>query len=188
MIKINSFDEHLELVKQVSEMYDTAIGALATRIASLMSDGSTLFWCGNGGSAADCQHLAAEFVGRYKTDRKPLRSIALTTDTSVLTCIANDYSFEDIFSRQLHGLAKKNDILIAISTSGNSKNIIRALQAASSIDIHSFALLGNEGGLANSLAGSSIVIPSNNTARIQECHILICHILCELIEKELNLV
>ena len=157
------------------------------KIASAISSGSTLFFCGNGGSAADSQHLAAEFVGRFKKDRKPLRSIALTTDSSILTCISNDYSFDEIFSRQLTALANKEDQLITFSTSGNSKNIIQALETGNKLKMRTFAFLGKEGGLAKSLAQNVILVPSDTTARIQEMHILLGHILCEMVEKELKL-
>jgi D-sedoheptulose 7-phosphate isomerase len=150
-------------------------------------NGGTIFWCGNGGSASDCQHLAAELVGRFKKNRKPLRSIAITTDSSVLTCVANDFSYKDIFSRQLEALAREGDLLIAISTSGNSENIIEALFKAKEIKLETLALLGKDGGQAKNIAKNSIIISSQSTARIQESHILIGHILCELIENGLGL-
>jgi len=155
-------------------------------LLTLATDG-TVLWCGNGGSAADCQHLAAELVGRFQKDRKALRSIALTTDTSVMTCIANDYKYEEIFSRQIEAIARKDDTLVILSTSGNSKNITHALSLANKLGIQTLALLGRDGGQAKALANQAIVIPSRSTARIQEAHILIGHILCDLIEKELGL-
>ena len=138
------------------------------------------------GSAADSQHMAAELVGRFKKDRKALRSIALTTDSSILTCIANDYKYEDIFSRQLEALADEGDVLVAISTSGNSQNIKNALKAANRLDVETIALLGNDGGICANLSNVPIVVKCTSTPRIQEAHILIGHIFCELIEKELN--
>ncbi len=163
------------------------IASFARTIASALANGSTVFWCGNGGSAADSQHLAAELVGRFKKDRRPLRSVALTTDTSVLTCVANDYSYEDIFARQVEALSRPGDVLVGISTSGQSENILRAVKMARSLGLQTLGLLGKDGGVAKDLVDQAIVIPSESTARIQEAHILIGHILCDLIEQELGL-
>lgn len=181
------FKEHLEVIGSISELHYGQISEAATKIAESLENSGTLFWCGNGGSAADSQHLAAELVGRFKKDRKALRSIALTTDTSVLTCVANDYSYEDIFSRQLEALARDGDVFVAISTSGTSCNVMSALKAAKKLRVTTIALLGKDGGQAKSVADLAIVIPSDSTARIQEAHILIGHILCDLIEQELGL-
>ena len=131
--------------------------------------------------------MAAELVGRFNKDRKALSSIALTTDTSVLTCVANDYSYEDVFSRQLEALARSGDVLVVISTSGQSENVIRAIKTAKEIGLTTIALLGKDGGKAKSLVEHALVVPSDSTARIQEVHILIGHILCDLIEQELDL-
>jgi D-sedoheptulose 7-phosphate isomerase len=144
--------------------------------------------CGNGGSAADSQHIAAEMTGRFIKDRKPLPAIALTTDTSALTCIANDYSFEDVFSRQVSALGQPGDILIAISTSGNSGNVIKAMWVAKELGIIIIALTGCDGGKMTSLADLSVVVPSHTTARIQEAHIFIGHLLCGAVELQLGLV
>ena len=181
------FIEHSNLVKKTREDCAQKILKLSQVIAKSLKSGAKLFFCGNGGSAADSQHLAAEFVGRFLIDRKPLSSIALTTDSSILTCISNDYSFDDIFSRQLNALAKEGDILIGLSTSGNSKNIINALKAGNNLQMKTILFSGKNGGIANKLANNSILIPSNSTARIQEMHILLGHIICEIVEKELNL-
>jgi D-sedoheptulose 7-phosphate isomerase len=143
--------------------------------------------CGNGGSAADSQHLAAEFVGRFIKDRRPLAAIALSTDSSALTCIGNDYGFDDVFYRQVVGLGLAGDCLIAISTSGNSPNVIKAAQAARSADIRTIGLLGRDGGALAALCDLPIIVPSPTTARIQEAHIFIGHTLCSLIEQQLNL-
>lgn len=161
------FKEHLEVIGSISELLYRQISKTATKIAQSLSNGGTLFWCGNGGSAADSQHLAAQWVGRFKKDRKALRSIALTTDTSVLTCLANDYSYEDIFSRQLDALARDGDMLVAISTSGNSENVLRALTVAKELGVKTIALLGKDGSQAKVLADQAIVIPSDSTTRIQ---------------------
>ena len=181
------FNEHLQVIEAIPALYSELIKGTGEQIAKSLANGGTLFWCGNGGSAADSQHLAAELVGRFKEDRKALRSISLTTDTSVMTCVANDYSYEDIFSRQLEALARAGDVCVAISTSGNSENVMRALRSAKELGVKTIAFLGKDGGRAKSLADSAFVVPSNTTARIQEAHILIGHILCDLIEQELGL-
>jgi len=140
---------------------------------------------GNGGSAADAQHIAAELVGRYGFDRPSIPSLALTTDTSNLTAIGNDYGYDKIFSRQLEGMGQEGDIFIGISTSGNSKNIINAFNSAKLKNIKTVALVGKDGGKMAQLADISLIIPSYSTPRIQESHILIGHILCDIIEKEI---
>jgi len=140
---------------------------------------------GNGGSAADAQHIAAELVGRYGFDRPSIPSLALTTDTSNLTAIGNDYGYEQVFSRQLEGMGQEGDIFIGISTSGNSVNIIRAFESAKKKNIMTVALTGNDGGKMAQMADIALVVPSNSTPRIQEVHILIGHILCDIIEKEI---
>ena len=154
-------------------------------LVDVLQNGRTIFWCGNGGSAADSQHLAAELVGRFKLDRRPFRSVSLSTDSSVTTCIANDYSFDSIYSRQIEALGCPGDVVVCISTSGNSTNILSALQISNSMQIHSVGLLGRDGGKAKHLADHSIIVPSQSTARIQEAHILIGHCLCEFIEESL---
>jgi len=181
------FFEHQEVILNTLLKVQENLVSSATLLTDCLCKGGTVFWCGNGGSAADSQHLAAELVGRFKKDRKPLRSIALTTDTSVLTCVANDYIYDDIFSRQLEALARSDDVLVAISTSGNSENVFRALKKSEDLGVKTIAFLGKDGGQAKSIANLSIVIPSESTARIQEAHILIGHILCDLIEKGLGL-
>lgn len=140
---------------------------------------------GNGGSAADAQHFAAELVGRYGFDRASLASLALTTDTSNLTAIGNDYGYDMVFSRQLEGMGVSGDIFFGISTSGNSKNIIKAFEVAKQKGIITIALTGRDGGLMAKMADYSIVVPSNSTPRIQESHLLIEHIICDIIEKEM---
>ena len=140
---------------------------------------------GNGGSAADAQHIAAEMVGRYGFDRPSLPSLALTTDTSALTAIGNDYGYDYIFSRQLEGMGQEGDIFIGISTSGNSLNLIKAFASAKKKNIMTVALVGRDGGEMAKIADIAIIVPSNSTPRIQESHILIGHILCDIIEKEI---
>ena len=183
----NAFNEHADVLKKTLKSIANQIEESSEIIAKSLESGGTIFWCGNGGSAADSQHIAAEFVGRFKKDRKPLRSIALTTDSSVLTCVANDYSYEEIFSRQLRALGRDGDILVAITTSGESKNIKQALCQAKKMKIKTIALLGKKGGACKDYADIPLIIQSDTTARIQEIHILIEHLLCELVEKKLNL-
>jgi D-sedoheptulose 7-phosphate isomerase len=151
-------------------------------IASLKKGGKALIF-GNGGSAADSQHLAAELVGRFQKERKGLAAVALTTDTSVLTALANDYTFDLVYKRQIEALAQPNDVVIAISTSGKSKNVNAAVRAAKKLRIKTIALIGKDGGDLKKIADTSLVVPSQVTARIQEAHSLIIHILCELTEE-----
>ena len=182
-----AFDEHANVLKETHLKIAENIKEAANLIAKSLASGGTIFWCGNGGSAADSQHIAAEFVGRFKKDRKPLRSIALTTDSSILTCVANDYSFEEVFSRQINALGRSGDVLVAITTSGKSENIKQALIQAQKMGIKTVGLLGNKGGECKDHSDISLIVPSSITARIQEIHILIEHLLCELVEYELGL-
>lgn len=186
VIKRN-FAEHLQTIESAQEASIGFIEKACSLISQSLTDGGTIMWCGNGGSASDSQHLAAELVGRFKGERRALRALALSTDTSVLTCVANDYGFDDIFSRQVEAHARTGDVLVAISTSGNSENVLRAIKQAKAMGVTTIALLGKSGGAAKDIADLSFVVPSNSTARIQEMHILIGHILCELIEAELGL-
>jgi D-sedoheptulose 7-phosphate isomerase len=184
---LKNLAEHNEVLAKLQDLGADVqrAGQLAAR--TLQSGGKILF-CGNGGSAADSQHLAAELTGRFNKDRRPLAALALSTDTSALTCIGNDYSFAEVFARQVAGLGRTEDLLIAISTSGNSGNVIRAVEEAHKIGMQTVGLLGRDGGTLRSLCSHSIVVPSQVTARIQECHILIGHTLCGMIEQELGLV
>jgi D-sedoheptulose 7-phosphate isomerase len=168
------------LVEPLSHAIDLCFGCV-TNNAKILA-------CGNGGSAADSQHIAAEMTGRFIKDRKPLPAIALTTDTSALTCIANDYSFEDVFARQIGALGHGGDVLIAISTSGNSSNVIKAMHVALELGVKVIALSGRDGGQMKSLADISIIVPSQTTARIQEAHIFIGHVICGSVEIQLGLV
>ena len=147
--------------------------------------GNKVIFAGNGGSAADSQHLAAELVNRFRMERRPMAGLALTTDTSVITSIGNDYSFDDIFTKQLKALGQKGDVFLAISTSGKSRNILNALRVARDMEIGSIGLTGKGGGSMKDLVDVLIDVPSTDTARIQEAHILIGHILCEVVEREM---
>lgn len=182
-----NFSEHLQTIALVETQCAKSIIAIAECMVNVLDDGGTIYWCGNGGSAADSQHLAAELVGRFKGDRRALRSVALSTDSSVLTCIGNDYSFDAIFERQLQALSRPGDLLVGISTSGNSINVIRSLDTAKEMGLYTVGLLGKDGGKAQYHVDFSIVVPSSSTARIQEAHILIGHCLCDLIEEGLGL-
>lgn len=162
------------------------IAAVADMVVDCLQNQGRVFWCGNGGSAADCQHLAAELVGRFERERPGFASIALTTDSSVLTAVANDYGFERVFARQIEALARSGDLLIGISTSGNSSNVLAAFDAATDRGIRTIALSGRDGGALASAATLSIVVPDGNTARIQEAHILVGHIVCDLVETRLS--
>ena len=156
----------------------------AARItADAMQSGHKLLVCGNGGSAADAQHLVAEFVARLTIDRPALRAIALTTDTSILTAVGNDHSFDHIFERQVEALGQPGDVLLAISTSGNSKNCVKALKLAKKMGIHTIAYTGNTGGAMKPLADINVIIPSNTTMNIQESHLALEHIFCMLVEQ-----
>ena len=178
--------EHLTLFQSLSSLVPE-IERAASLIADALGDGRKLMLCGNGGSAADGQHIAAEMTGRFVKDRRPLAAIALSTDTSALTCIANDYGFDEVFSRQVLALGARGDCLVGISTSGNSRNVIRAVEAARSAGMAVIGLLGRDGGALRSLCDLPIVIPSQTTARIQEAHIFIGHTLCALVEEALGL-
>ena len=151
-------------------------------VSDALRAGNKLLLCGNGGSAADCQHIAAEFVGRFLTERNPLPAISLTVDTSAITSIANDYGYEEVFSRQLAGLGREGDCLLAISTSGNSKNVVQAVLKARELGIITLGFSGSDGGLLKSLCDYCISVPSESVARVQEAHMLLGHTLCECVE------
>jgi D-sedoheptulose 7-phosphate isomerase len=178
--------EHIDVCQRVASLAEPVRDA-AMQVARALGNGRKLMLCGNGGSASDCQHIAAELVGRFVSDRRALAAIALTTDTSCLTSVANDYSYDDVFARQVLGLGQAGDCLLAISTSGNSKNVMRAVDAARSVGVFTIGLLGRDGGALSKLCDLAIVVPSQTTARIQEAHILIGHTLCAMIEESLGL-
>ena len=182
----NHILEHRSVLDSIMQL-EESIEKVANLFISCLEKGGTIFWCGNGGSASDSQHLAGELVGRFVGDRRPLKSIALTADSAVMTCIVNDYGYEHIFSRQIEALGRKGDVLVGISTSGNSKNVLNAFEVAKNKGVRTIGLLGKGGGMAKSFVQESIIVSSNSTARIQEMHILIGHILCDLIEEGLNL-
>lgn len=186
-IFIKNLNEHTLLIPKLYRLDDVVTNAI-TFITESMTLGHKLMICGNGGSAADSQHIAAEFTGRFIEDRKPLPAISLTTDTSALTCISNDYSYDNVFSRQVEALGNPGDVLMVISTSGNSSNLISAVKQAATNGVITVGLLGRDGGNLSGLCDCSIVVPSEITARIQEAHIIIGHTICGGVEQSLGLV
>jgi D-sedoheptulose 7-phosphate isomerase len=175
-----------DLLTQTISENENKLDEASNIFNSTLKSGNTIFWCGNGGSASESSHLATELIGRFKENRIALPSLSLNADTTALTCIANDFGYEEIFARQLQGLSKPGDLLIVLSTSGNSPNIVNVLKQASASNINSIALLGKGGGSALDLAHISILVPGTETARIQEAHLLIGHTLCELAEHSLG--
>lgn len=161
------------------------IEEVGAALARRFQRGGKVLFCGNGGSAADAQHLAAELSGRFYLDRPPLFAEALTVNTSTLTAIANDYSFKEVFARLIYAMGRRGDVLVAISTSGNSENIVKALEAARKVGMITVGLTGSCRGIMNSLCTYAIEVPSTDTARIQETHIMIGHVICEMVEKAL---
>ena len=189
----------MDLSNQITQIFEQSIDTL-NKSVSLTSDinnainlitdsiqnGNKLIIFGNGGSAADAQHIAAELIGRFKLERKSLPAIALTTDSSILTSLGNDYSYDVIFSRQCESLVLKNDVVIGISTSGNSKNVELGMISAQKNGAKTIGLLGNDGGIIKSISDISIIVNSNDTAHIQESHRVIYHIICDIVEKQLS--
>jgi len=183
---LNCFRTGTELRNQVAQDCGKRIVDAAALIAQSLRGGGKLLFFGNGGSAADAQHLAAEFVGRFVIERHALPAIALTTDSSILTAVGNDYGFDQVFSRQVQALGKRGDVAVGISTSGNSPNVLMAIQEAAKQGLKTIGLAGKDGGSLTKYVDISITVASTNTARVQECHITIGHILCELVETELS--
>lgn len=179
----NEFYMHKDTLEKSLQLKEQICQCAQILNQCLENNGKILI-CGNGGSAADSQHFAAELSGRYKKERKALAAIALSTDTSALSAIGNDYGFEFVFSRQVEALMQKNDVLIGISTSGKSLNVLNAFKKAKELNAKCIGLSGKGGGLMNEICDLNLVIPSEDTARIQEMHILIIHCLCELIESK----
>lgn len=161
------------------------IETITTKIIKAFKDGNKLLLCGNGGSASDAQHIAAELSGRFIKERKPLYAEALHVNSSYMTAVSNDYGFEYTYSRMLEAIGKKGDVLIALSTSGNSENVVNAVKMANSLDMLSVGMSGGTGGKIKELCQHNIIIPSSNTARIQEAHIIVGHIFCQIIEDKL---
>lgn len=177
------FDEHLDTYTKMRNHMD-AIQAAADICKLALDKGHKILFCGNGGSAADAQHLAAELVGRFVKERRSLPAIALTTDTSILTAVANDYDYDQVFARQVEGLGQAGDVLIGISTSGNSQNVVKAVEMAKKRGLKTVAFTGQGGGQLGQLCDATVAVPAKTTARIQEMHILVGHIICELVEED----
>lgn len=184
---------HLPLEKLVTDACRTLqtltaqqddFNKIATAAVTTLKAGGKILTCGNGGSAADAMHLAEELVGRYNRNRRSLPAVCLNADATLLTCIANDFGYDEVFARQVEGLAGKNDLLVCFSSSGNSPNIVRALATAKKLGVNSAALLGKDGGKAKGQAGCELIVQSSDTARVQEAHTLLLHALLEVIERD----
>ena len=182
----DQMQKHQEVIEKSIDELQSYIYMACVLITDTLAHGNKVLLCGNGGSAADAQHIAAELTGRYKTERRGLPAIALTTDTSALTAIGNDFGYDKVFERQVEALANRGDLLIGISTSGNSENVINALKKAKSMGCRTIGLSGRDGGAMNGLCDNNIVVPSNDTPRIQEMHILIGHIMCQAVDDVLE--
>ena len=184
----NELNSHKETIEKTIAELQNYIYTACVIVSESIVNGKKLLIFGNGGSAADAQHIAAELTGRYKSERRGLPAIALTTDTSALTAISNDYGYNEVFKRQVEALANKGDVIIGISTSGNSKNVIKALKKAKKLGCKTIGLSGRDGGKMNGVCDVNIVVPSNDTPRIQEMHILIGHIICQAVDNEWEIV
>ena len=180
------FRLHLETIQAVMGTMEADLEKASGLAVEVLKRGNKVLLCGNGGSAADAQHIAAELTGRYKTERRGLPGIALTTDTSALTAIGNDYGYNRVFDRQVEALANEGDLLIGISTSGNSVNIISALTLAKELGCSTIGFSGRDGGAMNEVCDVNLVVPSDDTPRIQEMHILFGHTICQIIDDELS--
>ena len=177
------FKSHLETINSVINNMENDIEKASIIIVDALKNGNKVLLCGNGGSAADAQHIAAELTGRYKTERRGLPGIALTTDTSALTAIGNDYGYDRIFDRQVESLAQEGDVIIGISTSGNSENVISALKLGQEMKCKTIGFTGRDGGKMNKVCDINLIVPSDNTPRIQEMHILFGHTICQIIDN-----
>jgi len=178
-------EAHSRTIEAVGRMHGGTIASIVDLLTEVLGQGGKLLVMGNGGSAADAQHFAAEIVGRFRLERRALPAVALSTDTSIITAVGNDYGFEQVFTRQVEALAGKGDVVVGISTSGSSRNIHCALLLAREIGCSTVGLLGRDGGTIAGIADIPLVIPVQDTARIQEAHITIIHIICELVEQRL---
>lgn len=180
----NEFLSHLEVINLTIETMQEKLEQASLLVVETLKNGNKVLLCGNGGSAADAQHIAAELTGRYKSERRGLPGIALTTDTSALTAIGNDYGYDRVFDRQVEALANKGDLIIGISTSGNSKNIVSALKLGRELGCKTLGFSGRDGGAMNEVCDVNLIVPSNDTPRIQEMHILFGHTICQIIDNE----
>ena len=178
--------DSIALKQQLLKTMVPSIEKAAAKLTECLRAGGKILFFGNGGSASDSQHLAAEFVGRYEKERRALAAVSFTTDTSILTAVGNDYGFERVFERQMEALGRRGDVAVALSTSGNSKNVLAAVKRARELGVYTIGLTGNTGGELKALVDLPIVIPSKKTSRIQESHILIGHILCECVDEMIS--
>ena len=178
------FEEHVQVIESLlSSNYIEKVETVGNLIVETLKNGNKILICGNGGSAADAQHFAAELVGRFMTERKGLPAIALTTDTSIITSIGNDYAYDVIFSRQVEALGNEGDLLVGISTSGNSGNVIKAVELAKEKGMKTVGMLGKNGGKLIEICDASLLVPCNMTARVQEAQELTYHVICEMIDN-----
>jgi D-sedoheptulose 7-phosphate isomerase len=175
-------ETHIETIKTLTE-FDEKLSELILNLKNIIQSNNKIFFCGNGGSASDSEHLCAEFIGRFKKNRRPYAAISLNSNIANITCISNDYGYDQLFARQLEALATKNDILFALTTSGNSENIIQGLKQAKIIGMQTVTFLGKNGGKCKNIGDFEFLIKSNNTARIQECHMFLGHYLCSQLEE-----
>jgi D-sedoheptulose 7-phosphate isomerase len=178
----HAISNHIEVIQTIFSQQEI-LERIAEEMTRAVSQGKKVLWCGNGGSAADSQHMAAELMGRFRRERRGIASIALTTDTSILTAIGNDYGYERVFARQVEALCAKGDVVVGLSTSGNSRNVCAALETAQQLGAFTVALTGAGGGALASIADIALEIASKDTARIQEGHILCGHMLCDWVEQ-----
>ena len=175
--------DHVDVIRRLERLRPELL-TFAERVSRCLADGGRVYWIGNGGSAADSQHLAAELVGRFERNRPGLASIALTTDSSILTSVSNDYGFEQVFARQVEALCRPGDVLVGLSTSGNSPNILAAMARAADLGCYRVGLTGADGGRLRECCELCLRVPATSTARIQEAHIVLGHILCDLVERD----
>lgn len=180
---INEQIKNLEALRNSN--YNEKIESISNILIKCLKNGNKILIAGNGGSASDAQHFAGEIVGRFLLERKGLSCVCLNTDTSVMTCVANDYGYEDVFARQIEGIGQKGDVFIGISTSGNSKNIVKAVEKSKEMGITTIGFLGKDGGNLKGMVDEDLVIPYKSTARVQEHHIMSIHLICEIVEKEM---
>jgi len=180
---LRALDDHRRLFGELDGLLP-AVEDIARDMVRSLDAGGTVFWFGNGGSAAQAQHLAAELVGRYVRDRPALASVALNADTALLTAVANDYGFDEVFARQLRGLCREGDVAVGISTSGASRNVLRGVEAARTAGAVTVALTGGDGGPLAPAAHRALVVPDKDTARVQEAHLFLGHLMCEVVESE----
>jgi D-sedoheptulose 7-phosphate isomerase len=181
---LQAIRDHMAVVEKLENQLEL-FEQIADRMIRALRAGNKILWCGNGGSAADSQHLAAEIVGRFRRERRGWASIALTTDTSILTAVGNDYGYEAIFARQIEALCRAGDVVVGLTTSGNSQNVCNAVQCARTLGAFTVGMTGEGGGKLASMADACLRVASNDTARIQECHILFGHALCDRVESAL---